>query len=114
MPDESDQNPGKTPTLWEQTVRLGTLLRQVSDRDPQGSPSATAANAFRHWLADAEPQSDDPRYFKDVAENYDIEGRSNRDLFDIFELLHPYVQIEAPEEEVSPVRTFINLPLQND
>ena len=99
-------------TLWDKTVQLGFLLRKISDGDPLGKPSAAAATAFRHWLTDAEPKSEDPRYFQDVAANYDIEGRSNRDLFDIFELLHPYVEIEAPEEEdIAPARTFINLPI---
>jgi hypothetical protein len=97
------------PTLWDQTVELGTLLRTISDKDPEGHPTGKAVIAFRHWLRVAEPHSSEGRYFVDVAENYDIEGRSNRDLFDVFELLHPYVEIEAPED-VTPLRTFISLP----
>ncbi|HEY3330849.1 MAG TPA: hypothetical protein VGK19_12550 [Capsulimonadaceae bacterium] len=97
------------PSLWNQTVQLGTLLRDISDNDPEGRPTGTAVTAFRHWLDVAQHKSSEARYFIDIAENYDIEGRSNRDLFDVFELLHPFVEIEAPED-VSPARIFINLP----
>ena len=108
---ETTGGPGD-PTLWSLTVELGRLLRDISDADPEGHPTETAAGAFRHWLTEAEPASTDTRYFVDIAENYDIEGRSNRDLFDIFELLHPYLELEAPEDlDVSPARTFINLPM---
>jgi len=84
-------------SLWDLTMELGALLQKISNSDPTGSPSQTAAGAFRHWLTEVEPNSSDPRYFQDVARNYDIEGHSNRDLFDIFELLHPYLEIEPPE-----------------
>ena len=41
--------------------------------------------------------SGEARYFYDVAENFPVERSSNRDLFDLFEMLHSYIDIESPE-----------------
>jgi len=87
------------PSLFDQTIALGTLLKSFSDRDPQGHPSAGAAQAFRSWLEVAGKRSREPRYFADVADNYDIDSNSNRDLFDIFELLHPYIEVDDEDSE---------------
>ncbi len=95
---------------------------QIADRDPEGRPSDSAAAVFREWLSVARNFTEEPQYFDDVAENYDAAGRSNKDLFDMFELLHPYVEIpytDNEDEAVDPAETtpppmrerkFINLP----
>ena len=111
------------PNLLHQTMELARALMQISDRDPEGRPSASASGVFRHWLSVARHFTEEPQYFDDVAENYDVEGRSNKDLFDLFELLHPYVEIpytdgeESDEDGDTPPpqtshreRKFINLP----
>jgi hypothetical protein len=99
----------KEPDLYEQTMELGKSLKAISDRDPDGKPSETAAAAFRGWLEAVKGSTTEPPYFEDVSENYDIFGNSNKDLFTIFELLHPYVEFPEPEEE--PPTTFIGLPM---
>jgi hypothetical protein len=95
------------PSLYEQTVELGKSLKAVSDRDPAGKPTTIAETAFRSWLNAVGSSTSEPRYFQDVAENYDIEANSNKDLFTVFELLHPYVDLPDYEEE--PPKTFIGL-----
>lgn len=102
------------PTLLEQTIALGRVLKTVSDREPVGTPSPEAVQAFKSWLAAAGPTSREPRYFADIAENYEVAENSNEDLFKVFELLHPYIQ--PPEEEDggngdSPPKVFVGLPL---
>ena len=100
----------ETPSIFDQTIELGRLLRTISDRDPEGSPSLNAVAVFREWVKVAGPVSTDSRYFTDVLDNYDAAGRSNRDLFDVFELLHPYVEIDQPESS-PPRKAFVPLPL---
>ena len=103
------------PDMLEQTLELARILKQIADRDPEGRPSAGAARVFSNWLAAARTATDEPQYFDDVAANYDVLGRSNQDLFDLFELLHPYVDIvddrPLPDDEL-PERgkAFISLP----
>src|SRR5580698_7683519 len=102
--------------LVEQTMELGQLLHTISERDPEGLPTAAACTAFRHWIEAAGPVSTDPRYFEDVHANYDAEGRSNKDLFAVFELLNPYLELPWIEEDddgppETPSRTFIPLPI---
>ena len=107
------------PNLLQQTMELARALMQIADRDPEGRPGAAATGVFRQWLGVARNFTEEPQYFDDVAENYDAEGRSNKDLFDMFELLHPYVEIpytEDESDEAAPLempqreRKFINLP----
>ncbi len=99
----------KEPSLHEQTIELGKSLNAIADRNPDGRPTPTATAAFRTWLSVVKSSNTDHQYFDDVAENYDIEGNSNKDLFTIFQLLHPYV--EFPELEDEPPRAFIGLPM---
>jgi hypothetical protein len=96
------------PDLYGQTIELGKALKAVSDRDPEGRPSQAASTAFSSWLVTVKSTNREPRFFEDVAENYDIAANSNRDLFTLFEMLHPYVDIPDFEEEP---RTFIGLPM---
>ena len=103
------------PDMLAQTLELARILKQIQDRDPEGSPTTEAARVFREWLASARGFTEEPQYFDDVLENYDVEGRSNKDLFDMFELLHPYVDIvddrPLPDDEPPQTgRTFIGLP----
>jgi len=100
--------PEKEPDLYEQTIELGKSLKAISDRDPDGKPTATAEQAFRSWLTAVGTTNLEQRYFEDVRENYDISANSNKDLFTIFEMLHPYVDFPDVEEEP---RTFIGLPM---
>ena len=108
MADKSEED---EPSLLEQTITLGRLLKGFSDRDPAGVPSQTAATAFHAWLESAGPTSRQPRYFADIAENFEVMENSNKDLFRVFELLHPY--IEAPDEgdDEGPPSGFIGLPM---
>ncbi len=98
------------PDLYDQTIELGKSLKAISDRDPDGKPSSTAAAAFTSWLTAVGTSNSEPRYFADVAENYDIGSNLNKDLFTIFEMLNPYVEFPEPAEE-EPPRTFIGLPM---
>jgi hypothetical protein len=98
------------PTLFEQTIELGKLLKTVSDRDPEGVPGPAATQAFKSWLAAAGPTSREPRYFADISDNYEISANSNKDLFKVFELLHPYIEVEEDEGEEPPGK-FIGLPV---
>jgi hypothetical protein len=99
----------KEPDLYEQTMELGKSLKAMSERDPEGKPTETAATAFRGWLSAVGTSNREPRYFEDVAENYDIASNSNKDLFTIFEMLHPYV--DFPDFEEEETGTFIGLPM---
>lgn len=112
--DQPDSDERSEPTLLEQTLELAGILKQISDRDPGGHPSASAAAVFRQWLMAARAFTEEPQYFDDVAQNYEVRGRSNKDLFDLFELLHPYVDIvddrPLPDVESPAERGFISLP----
>jgi hypothetical protein len=99
----------REPDLYAQTIELGLALKAVSDRDPEGRPSANAATAFTSWLKTVSKSNREPRFFEDVAENYDIDANSNKDLFTLFEMLHPYVDIPDFEEE--PPKAFIGLKM---
>jgi hypothetical protein len=89
------------PHLWYQTIELGKVLQDLSNRDPDGAPPAPVASVFRKWLLAASDISDEARYFDDVSDNFPIEKSSNRDLFDLFEMLHSYVEIDVPNESVA-------------
>jgi hypothetical protein len=111
-------SPGESsdePNLLDQTLALAGILKKVSDRDPKGHPSEAAVRVFREWLEAAKKSTEEPRYFEDVAANFEVESQSNRDLFDMFELLHPYVAIiddrRFPDDDPAATgRTYISLP----
>ncbi len=108
MPEEK---PEKPPSLQAQTIELGRTLKAFADRDPSGAPSPTAAAVFAEWLAVAGPTSREPTYLADVADNFDVSANTNKDLWEIFDILENYIEVEDEEpEEIAP-RTFIGLPL---
>jgi hypothetical protein len=98
------------PSLQEQTIELGRTLKAIADEDPSGTPSAQAAAVFAGWLALAGPSSREPVYLADVADNYDVLGNTNKDLWEIFDILENYIEVEDEEPPAAP-RTFIGLPL---
>ena len=101
------------PSFIEQTVALGQALKDFGDRDPSGVPTDMAASVFAEWLVIAGPLSRKPGYFADVAANYVVQDNSNRNLFDLFEMLGTHIDIEEEdfEEEDAGPRTFIGLPM---
>lgn len=99
------------PSLQAQTIELGKALKAFADRDPEGKPSPTATGTFRHWLETARENSSERRYFDDVYENFDVGANNNRDLFDIFEMLHPYIEVEDEDEDGLGPGRFIGLPM---
>ncbi len=101
--------PEKEPDLYDQTIELGKSLKSISDTNPNGQPSEVAATAFTSWLKAVGTANREPSYFNDVAENYDIAGNSNKDLFTIFEMLHPYV--EFPDIVDEDPKAFIGLKM---
>ena len=102
----------KAPSLQEQTMELGRTLKAISEEDPSGTPSAGAARVFAEWLALAGPTSREPAYLADVAANYDVQANSNKDLWEIFDILENYIEVE--DEEPPAPRTFIGLPLASE
>jgi hypothetical protein len=99
-------------SLQNQTIELGKMLKTISDADPSGTPTETAASAFTSWMTEAGPDSRQPDYFTDVLENYIIVDNSNKDLWDLFDMLENYIEVEDEEwEEDAPRKTFIGLPL---
>jgi hypothetical protein len=118
---DETQNPAETePSMLDQTIELARILRSIADKDPEGHPSESAISVFHKWLREARNLTEEPQYFEDVLENYDAAGRSNRDLNDIFDILHPYVEIvdDRPYEEddepepthAKPGKLFVGLP----
>jgi hypothetical protein len=85
------------PHIWFQTIELGSALQILANGEPDSIASQQVARVFRHWLDEAAAFSGEARYFYDVAENFPVERSSNRDLFDLFEMLHSYIDIESPE-----------------
>jgi len=92
-------------------MELGRTLKEISDRDPSGTPSEKAASVFADWLALAGPTSREPTYLADVAENFDVLANTNKDLFELFDILDNYIEVEDEEPGDRPPRTFIGLPL---
>lgn len=94
-------------------MALGKILKATSEADPAGTPSELSARAFSGWLEEAGPTSRAPGYFADVAGNYDVFLNSNRDLWELFDILENYIEVEDDEDDLplTPPRTFINLPL---
>ena len=106
MPPTSDETP---PSLQDQTIELGKTLKSIADADPSGTPSPQAAAVFMGWLAEAGPTSREPVYLADVASNYDVFLNTNKDLWELFDILDNYIEVE--DEEPPPRGTFIGLPL---
>ena len=105
MPEE------ETPSLQQQTIALGRILKAQADAEPGGTPTETAGAVFVEWLAAAGPGSREPVYFADVAGNYDVQMNSNRDLWELFDILENYIEVEDEDDEAETPRTFISLPL---
>ncbi len=101
----------KAPSLQDQTIELGKTLKSISDADPSGIPSPQAAAVFMGWLAEAGPTSREPVYLADVADNYDVFHNTNKDLWELFDILDNYIEVEDDDEEPPPRKTFIGLPL---
>lgn len=98
MPAETlSEGAAKGPSLQEQTMELGRTLKAISEEDPSGTPSAGAAAVFAGWLALAGPTSREPTYLADVAQNYDVAANSNKDLWEIFDILENYIEVEDEE-----------------
>jgi hypothetical protein len=108
----TDEDDGTTPSLQQQTIELGKILKATADSDPAGTPSRNAAEVFAKWLSEAGPGSREPVYFADVSANYDVAMNSNRDLWEMFDILENYIEV-VDEEPLAdePRRTFIGLPL---
>ena len=102
----------ETPSLQAQTIELGKTLKAISDRDPSGTPSPQAAAVFRRWLVDAGPTSREPAYLADVADNYDVFLNTNKDLFELFDILDNYIEVDDDEGPPEP-RTYIGLPMSS-
>jgi hypothetical protein len=107
-PDDAEE---LAPPLPELTLTLGRTFKSISEQDPAGTPSERAAAAFAAWLAEAGPVSVKPGYFADVADNFVVSENSNKDLFDLFDLLVNYIELEVEEPEPPAPRTFIGLPM---
>ena len=110
MPDTDTIS--ETPSLQAQTIELGKTLKAISDRDPSGTPSPQAAAVFRRWLADAGPASREPAYLADVADNYDVFLNTNKDLFELFDILDNYIEVDEDDAPPAP-RTYIGLPMSS-
>lgn len=108
---DKPETPDRPPSLQQQTIELGKTLKTIADGAPAGTPSALSARAFASWVAEAGPGSREPGYFADVAANYDVTGNTNRDLWDIFDILENYIEVEDEEFAPEAPRTFIGLPL---
>lgn len=90
-------------------MELGRTLKAIADSDPSGTPSEQAAAVFAEWLVVAGPTSREPLYLSDVADNYEVFDNTNKDLFELFDILDNYIEIE--DEDLPPRGTFIGLPL---
>ena len=105
------KDPDAPLSLQEQTIALGKMLKAISDEDPSGVPSPSAAAAFDSWTAEAGPDSRQPIFFADVAANYVVTDNSNKDLWELFHMLESHIEVEEEEWDEEPPKTFIGLPL---
>lgn len=92
-------------------MELGRTLKEIADNDPSGTPTPTAASVFAGWLALAGPTSREPTYLADVADNFDVFANTNKDLFELFDILDNYIEVDDDDPDDNPPRTFIGLPL---
>lgn len=102
----------EAPSLQAQTMELGKTLKAISDRDPSGTPTSQAAAVFAGWLAAAGPTSREPTYLADVADNYDVFLNTNKDLFELFDILDNYIEVDDDDAPPEP-RTYIGLPMSS-
>ena len=109
---QTDTGSEKPPSLQAQTIELGKTLKAIADRDPSGTPSPQAAAVFLGWLQAAGPTSREPTYLADVADNYDVFLNTNKDLFELFDILDNYIEIEEDDAPPEP-RTYIGLPMSS-
>jgi hypothetical protein len=107
--DNSVETAVATDELFAMSRELGEILKSFSDRDPFGAPTESAAKVFSGWVAEAGPVSKRPGHFADVFDNFNPQEHTNRDLFDLFNILESY--IEYPEPEMPEPKTFIGLPV---
>lgn len=105
------EKPEESPSLQQQTMTLGKTLKTIADGDPSGTPGELSARAFLGWVREAGPGSREPDYFADVAGNYDVTANTNQDMWDLFDILENYIEVEDDELPPDPPRTFIGLPL---
>ena len=104
----TDESP---PSLLTQTRALGETLKAIAAPNPLAPPPPQAAAVFAAWLAEAGPGSREPRYFADVAENFDTQACTSAELFEMFEILENYLAAEEQDDEDDPRGSFIPLPL---
>ncbi len=62
------------------------------------------------WPLPDRPAANRP-ILADVADNFDVLANTNKDLWEIFDILENYIEVEDEEPDDSPPRTFIGLPL---
>ncbi len=103
--------PEKPPSLQQQTIDLGRMFKSLADAAPSGTPSGKAGAAFQSWLAEAGPGSREPAYFEDVAANFDLTANSNKDVWELFDILENYIEVDDEDIEAPPARAFVSLPL---
>ncbi len=114
MPDAEQSADEQPPSLQKQTIELGQTLKSISEQDPSGTPSEAAAAVFAGWLAAAGPTSREPAYLADVAMNFDLQSNTNKDLWELFDILDNYIEVEEEDWEDEPPAArgrFIGLPL---
>lgn len=112
MSDTGSEAEQKAPSLQAHTMELGKTLKAIADRDPSGTPTPQAAAVFAGWLAVAGPTSREPTYLSDVADNYDVFLNTNKDLFELFDILDNYIEIDEDDAPPEP-RTYIGLPMSS-
>lgn len=112
MSDTDTAAEQKAPSLQAQTMELGKTLKAIADRDPSGTPTPQAAAVFAGWLAAAGPTSREPTYLSDVAGNYDVFANTNKDLFELFDILDNYIEVDDDDAPPEP-RTYIGLPMSS-
>ncbi len=109
---DTEESAEKPPSLQAQTMELGRTLKAISDRDPSGTPTPQAAAVFAGWLSAAGPTSREPAYLADVADNYDVFLNTNKDLFELFDILDNYIEVDDDDAPPEP-RTYIGLPMSS-
>lgn len=103
------------PSLQAQTMELGKTLKAIADAHPNETPGETARAVFAAWMQEAGPNSREPGYFADVLSNFDLMQNTNKDVWEMFDLLENYIEVDDDDDAPIPApRTFIGLPLVGD
>lgn len=102
------------PSLQAQTMELGKTLKAIADSRPNETPGESARAVFAAWMQEAGPDSREPGYFADVLANFDLTQNTNKDVWEMFDLLENYIEVEDDEDELPAPRTFIGLPLAGE